>query len=237
VIAQGHLILHDPYSYSAPGHLWLDHEWLTEVLMGWLYNHLGIIGLKLMKLGCTALVVVFLVVAMGETGASTLTQFALLLVACLAVEPQVQFGPQIFPAFSIRAPFGRGSAQGISARFRADTERHPGVQTDARDGGLESPLPRQELRPVRARKFARHENSRRSGDRPSSQDALPLDGLGSLRSSPPSGSVGTFRYGFDCASQKACAAPVNYAPTLVLKGRRRTTTCVACAREQESACQ
>jgi hypothetical protein len=96
VIAQGHLILHDPYSYSAPSHLWLNHEWLTEVLMGWLYNHLGVLGLKLMKLGCTALVVVFLVVAMGETGASTLMQFALLLVACVAIEEQVQFRPQIF---------------------------------------------------------------------------------------------------------------------------------------------
>src|SRR5260370_21404125 len=43
VLAQGHLILRDPYSYSAPGHLWLNHEWLTEVLMGALYNTLGVV--------------------------------------------------------------------------------------------------------------------------------------------------------------------------------------------------
>jgi len=28
-----HLVLHDPYSYSAPGHYWNNHEWLSEVLM------------------------------------------------------------------------------------------------------------------------------------------------------------------------------------------------------------
>src|SRR5580700_6852571 len=43
------LALHDPYSYSAPEHLWLNHEWLSEVLIGLFYDLGGVIGLKLMK--------------------------------------------------------------------------------------------------------------------------------------------------------------------------------------------
>src|SRR5271166_6089945 len=57
----------DPYSYTAPGHQWLDHEYLSEVVAAFAYKHLGIIGLKLWKLGCTSAVVVFAVLAMGET--------------------------------------------------------------------------------------------------------------------------------------------------------------------------
>ena len=60
VLAHHHLVLSDPYSYSAPGHSWRDHEWLTEVLMAWVYNHLGIVGLKLWKFACVAATIFFL---------------------------------------------------------------------------------------------------------------------------------------------------------------------------------
>ncbi|MGA2410715.1 MAG: hypothetical protein ABSG46_10055, partial [Candidatus Binataceae bacterium] len=48
-IAAGHLIRFDPYSYTAAGRRWWNHEWLTELLMGWLYSTLGVVGLKLWK--------------------------------------------------------------------------------------------------------------------------------------------------------------------------------------------
>jgi hypothetical protein len=57
VLAQGHLMLGDPYSYSAPGHPWLNHEWLSEVLMAAAYNGFGIIGLKLWKFACSTAIV------------------------------------------------------------------------------------------------------------------------------------------------------------------------------------
>lgn len=35
----------DPFSHSMPGAPWVDHEWLSDVAMGWLYDHFGWIGL------------------------------------------------------------------------------------------------------------------------------------------------------------------------------------------------
>ena len=96
VLAQHHLILHDPYSYSAPGHLWLNHEWLTEVLMAALYNGFGVIGLKLMKFACSATTVVLLAIAMAETEAPASIQAAILMVCALPFAPQNQFRPQMF---------------------------------------------------------------------------------------------------------------------------------------------
>ena len=85
VIAAGHPINTDPYSYSASGMPWHNHEWLTELLMGWLYNSLGVVGLKLWKFSCTAATIVLLADAMGETGASASLQMNLLLLASLQV--------------------------------------------------------------------------------------------------------------------------------------------------------
>lgn len=96
MLSQGHIAWRDPYSYSAPGHLWLNHEWLTELIMGTLYNHLNVFGLKLMKLGCCALVVVFIAAAESETGAPPLIQFAILITAAVIMEPQIQIRPQVF---------------------------------------------------------------------------------------------------------------------------------------------
>ena len=96
MLRQGHLTLRDPYSYSAPGHLWLNHEWLTEVLMGWLYNHFGTIGLKLLKFGCSAGVVLFLVEGMTEAGTAPVIQLIVLTAAAVTLALQVQFRPQLF---------------------------------------------------------------------------------------------------------------------------------------------
>ena len=96
VLAQHHLILHDPYSYSAPGHLWLNHEWLTEVLMAAIYNGFGMIGLKVMKFACCATTVVLLAIAMEDTEAPASIQAAILMISALPIAPQNQFRPQMF---------------------------------------------------------------------------------------------------------------------------------------------
>jgi len=93
---QGHPTLRDPYSYSAPGHLWRNHEWLSEVLMAWLYGMFGVLGLKLLKLVCTSATILFLASAESETGAPWVIQAAVLVVAALAISPQLQFRPQLF---------------------------------------------------------------------------------------------------------------------------------------------
>ena len=96
VLREGNIIWRDPYSYSAPANLWLNHEWLSELVMGAIYNHLNVFGLKLMKVGCTALIMIFLVAAESEAGAPTLIQFATLITAAVTIAPQIQFRPQIF---------------------------------------------------------------------------------------------------------------------------------------------
>ncbi len=91
-----HLVLHDPYSYSAPGHYWNNHEWLTEVLMAAIFNHAGVFGLILLKLACSAVVILALAGALAETGSSTLVQFAVLIGSAVVIKPQLQFRPQSF---------------------------------------------------------------------------------------------------------------------------------------------
>ncbi len=96
VLQLHHLVLHDPYSYSAADHYWNNHEWLTEVLMAAIFNHAGVFGLILLKLACTAVVILALAAALAETGSSTLVQFAVLIGSAVVIKPQLQFRPQSF---------------------------------------------------------------------------------------------------------------------------------------------
>jgi hypothetical protein len=96
VLSQHHLVLFDPYSYSAAGHYWNNHEWLAEVLMAAIFNHAGAFGLILLKLACTAIVIIALAAALAETGSSTLVQFAVLIGAAVVIKPHIQFRPQSF---------------------------------------------------------------------------------------------------------------------------------------------
>jgi hypothetical protein len=105
VLAQHRLILHDPYSYSAPGHLWLNHEWLAEVILAAVYNVFGIVGLKLMKLGCSAATIVLLAIGTAETGAPAWLQFAAPMAAAVPITPQIEFRPQAFTFALLSALF------------------------------------------------------------------------------------------------------------------------------------
>ncbi len=89
-------LLTDPYSYSAQGQPWRNHEWLTEVAMALSYDSLGAFGLKLWKFGCTAATILFVALAMAETGASAGVQLATLTLAALGLMLQMQFRPQLF---------------------------------------------------------------------------------------------------------------------------------------------
>ena len=89
-------ILHDSVSYTAFGHLYRNHEWLTEVLMALIYNHLGIFGLKLWKFVCVAATLVSVALALAETGAGRRVQSNVLGVVALAIMLQMQFRPQLF---------------------------------------------------------------------------------------------------------------------------------------------
>lgn len=95
-LAQGHAPVRDIYSYTAFGHPWLDHEWLTEVVLAALYNKLGVVGLKLFKFACSFAIAALLSTALAETGASSTIQLLILLVTAVGLAPFMQFRPQLF---------------------------------------------------------------------------------------------------------------------------------------------
>jgi len=96
VLSGWRLTRFDPYSYSAAGHVWNDHEWLTEVVLAACYDTMGVVGLKLMKFLCTAAMVLLMAMGQAETGAPEIIQFAILITSAVALMPQMQFRPQLF---------------------------------------------------------------------------------------------------------------------------------------------
>src|SRR6266478_2945730 len=95
-IAGRHLLHHDTYSYSAAGHPWRDHEWLAEVVMAFVYNAAGVVGLKLWKFACTAMALLFVADTEASTGAPPTIQLAVLFAAAGGFLLQAQFRPQMF---------------------------------------------------------------------------------------------------------------------------------------------
>jgi hypothetical protein len=71
----------DPFSYTAPGAVWVNHEWLTELQFGWLWQHFGNAGLVLWR---NALVLALFVVALAalKRARAGLAASILLLVFC-----------------------------------------------------------------------------------------------------------------------------------------------------------
>ena len=95
-LAQHTVMLHDSFSYTAFGRFFGNHEWLTDIVMATVYNHLGIVGLKLWKFSCVAATFLCLGLALAETGATFAVQSNILLAAALAIMPQMQYRPQLF---------------------------------------------------------------------------------------------------------------------------------------------
>jgi hypothetical protein len=115
MLSTGQLIRVEPFSYSAPGQPWINHEWLSEVVMALSYNAMGVVGLKLMKFLCAAAIVLLLASAVAETGAAPVLQFGVLLAAACALQIQIQFRPQLFDYIflsALLALFARARSRG-----------------------------------------------------------------------------------------------------------------------------
>jgi hypothetical protein len=103
LLANGSLPRGNPYSYSAPGFLWLRHEWLSEVAMASMFDRFGAFGLKLIKFICAAVTICFVVAAESETVAPMTLQAAILLMIALILAPVMQFRPQLFDFVALSA--------------------------------------------------------------------------------------------------------------------------------------
>jgi hypothetical protein len=115
MLRTGHLIRNDMFSYTAAGRLWINHEWLAEVVMALFYNAMGVFGLKLMKFLCACAIVLLLAAGVAETGAAPAVQFATLVAAACGLEIQIQFRPQLFDYIflsALLALFARARSRG-----------------------------------------------------------------------------------------------------------------------------
>ncbi len=116
MVATGHILTRDLYSYAASGLPWDNHEWLSEVVLGTSYRWLGVLGLKLVKLLCSAILMIALAVALGRTGAPARTQRVMLLVVATALISQIQFRPTLFTLVMLSI---------VIAKLAAETYRGP----------------------------------------------------------------------------------------------------------------
>jgi hypothetical protein len=95
MLSSRHIPLRDSYSYTAFGHPWLDHEYLTEIIMAAAYNIGGVVGLKIWKLACITATILMLTIGMAETHAGCLIQLNTLVVGAAVLASHIQFRPQI----------------------------------------------------------------------------------------------------------------------------------------------
>lgn len=93
---EGHQLAFNPYSYSAPNFTWLHHEWLSEVIMAWLFNQFGPFGLNLLSFACALATVAGLAWAQTTTNASLTIQAAILMIAGAMLQPWLMIRPQLF---------------------------------------------------------------------------------------------------------------------------------------------
>ena len=96
ILRTGHIPRYDTYSYSAAGMPWHNHEWLAQVALAFFYTHLGVIGLKLLKLACASTTILALAIGISATRASSRTQRLTLIITAVALATQMQFRPQLF---------------------------------------------------------------------------------------------------------------------------------------------
>ena len=92
----GHIPRFDTYSYSAVGAPWHNHEWLSQVALAFFYAHLGVFGLKLLKLICSSILIIALAIGISATGAAARVQRLTLILSAVAISTQMQFRPQLF---------------------------------------------------------------------------------------------------------------------------------------------
>ena len=96
ILRTGHIPRFDTYSYSAAGAPWHNHEWLSQVALAFFYAHLGVFGLKLLKLICSSILIIALAIGISASGAAARVQRLTLILSAVAISTQMQFRPQLF---------------------------------------------------------------------------------------------------------------------------------------------
>ncbi|HVA40833.1 MAG TPA: hypothetical protein VNF49_09220 [Candidatus Binataceae bacterium] len=95
VLSQHQFLFHAPGSYACPPGPtnWPNLEWLGGVVLAFVYDAVGVVGLKLAKFASVAAMMVLLSLGEAESGASLEVQAVVLVAAAMAFVPQMQFRP------------------------------------------------------------------------------------------------------------------------------------------------
>lgn len=93
------LVRTDPYSFTAYGHPWVNHEWLAELIFYFIYHYLGDVGLLFGKLGI-GLAIVFLIRKLCVFRNNDLIIYAMIMItAIMIMSPGFMIRPQVFSFF------------------------------------------------------------------------------------------------------------------------------------------
>lgn len=93
----GELARTDPYSYLTASHPWINHEWLAELVFGWLFVTFGSTGLLVAKVLVATLLIGVLYLHLNRSGLDTLRAgVVIILVAVLLTTGLAPVRPQIF---------------------------------------------------------------------------------------------------------------------------------------------
>jgi hypothetical protein len=64
--------------------------------LAWTFARFGVIGLKILRLACSAVAITFLAAAVAETCASLNIQLGVMILLAVGLTPEMQFRPQLF---------------------------------------------------------------------------------------------------------------------------------------------
>ena len=90
------LVRVDPYSFTAYGQPWINHEWLSEIIFYLTYRHLGDAGLLFGKLGIGLFIVAVLCKICTFRKQLPLAYAAIMVLAISVMSPGFMIRPQVF---------------------------------------------------------------------------------------------------------------------------------------------
>lgn len=96
---QGHLPLHDPWSFTATGQRWINLSWLWDVLASMVYQYAHFEGLVILTIACGAAIAGWLTYITLKAGASPISVCIAVVSACL-LYPSFSAFPNIYLAAS-----------------------------------------------------------------------------------------------------------------------------------------
>ena len=95
-VKNGSLQRIDPYSYTAYGHQWINHEWLCEAVFYFVYNRFSDAGLLYGKLLIGFLSVGFLLLCVFRRNVNQLVLAMVGVLAVIGMSPGFMIRPQLF---------------------------------------------------------------------------------------------------------------------------------------------